>query len=285
MTRPRPGRRSARDWTKIGAIIAAIALVPATIGIIPTVRGLWGADDAPASTTAATTSVLTTAASLDSAGGRTEKPTGGTSTVLGQNLTSQETPGPPAPGSCLDNRGVMVSCVGQHSSEVTSTDPTDCDTAGAQFIAADLDRDVLMTSFGSTATADGTDVCSVRDRAGATPRSLRDALNVLAEEASDLRLCRMDSSVTVDVPCSQAHTAEYVAMSKDIPASVETCSTAAAAYMSTGLERVSGSLKIVPAQEPRTSPLACAIQVRNANQVLTRSVRNIGSTTLPLSNR
>jgi hypothetical protein len=116
--------------------------------------------------------------------------------------------------------------------------------------------------------------CAVTDPTA--PVVVTSARNALQSGGSGWRRCR-DDRIGADVPCAQLHTAEYVLTAS---ASVVDCDQAASTYLNAPPLRFKGRLQVETLQSS-AGPI-CLVAVQGAD-LLTATIRNIGTSSLPLT--
>ena len=196
-------------------------------------------------------------------------------------LTSTPTPtasGNLVVGDCLDNGRLPVSsCDFGHRYEVVAVGECSAELL-IRYLGGDPGIEILRAAHEELMIASSAQrICVVDDpTADVSIRSARDVLTT--PTADGWRLCR-DSRTSLDeLSCAEPHTGEYVKSRTVVGTGPINCSVLAEQYMNLKLPRVSNELA-VRAIRADTGP-DCLVEVLG-NNVLTKSVRNLGTKPVP----
>lgn len=185
----------------------------------------------------------------------------------------------PSPGECWSESGEAVACAWPHTVELVPIDAADC-TASAlvRHMGGDPELDVTWVAV---------DVQDVGESQACVASSAREWSGSLAgvfttSSADALRVCEDAQFASELVGCDEPHTLEAVGPATADRAAAD-CEAAASTYTGVPADRLDTRLQIL-VRETADGLARCAIAVTGGD-VLTASLRSIGSQAVPLASR
>ena len=183
-------------------------------------------------------------------------------------------------GLCFVGSG-EVPCDTEHEFQVFSEQPCSSRELMVSFLGGSPSIEVLTPSIGPVEkNLEGNRACAVHPPPGASVS--RSAADILQTTLGDSWRRCLDERIEAEVACSVPHTAEVVYIGKPSGGESLDCQRRAEEYLEAPLRRFSFQLSVETIEiddEP-----ACALVVLGANE-LTRSIRGIGTSTLPIATR
>lgn len=180
-------------------------------------------------------------------------------------------------GTCLNGGHQSVSCDATHQSEIYAVSGP-CDAKSlVQYMGGQYETDVLLSLVSPTTLNLDRAYCVVSTSGTqAASSTVRDALDSSRGDA--WRRC-LDNRFSRETACSDPHTDEFVFSGVLQPTEHLDCAARSTRYLGSALTAFGGQLTVRNAVQGNVQQ--CLVEVLGDN-LLTRSVRRIGTATLPI---
>jgi hypothetical protein len=241
-------------WVVLGAISAIIVAIPVAISVFQ--------DASP--------SPISTRQSVPGRSEPSQQPLDGTALSSPHvNL-----------GSCLSDAREVVPCDTAHTYEIFAPGPAPCSKhLLVSYLGGVASLDVLGNEVKSVAiTLQGGTECALTSSTGKLMNAT--ARDILTTSRGDIFRKCIDLRKEIEVPCSEPHTSEVVYDAESSSGAEVNCPSKAAQYIDKDPASFASDLKVILV-EVNGMP-ECQVTVLGHN-VLTASIRNLGTQALPIS--
>jgi hypothetical protein len=199
--------------------------------------------------------------------------------MTGASKASASTPTPASAGECLDTGGTVVSCDRNHKYEVISNGGSCNLNALVTYLGGVPGLDTLATSIrAEQLNVTGNRLCVLALPASAPVFSVRHILDISQGDA--WRRCLDNRFENREVSCAESHTDEFVFSGVLAAGERLDCAARAANYLGADFSIYAQDLDLRSASQGSASQ--CLVSVRG-NNLLTASVRRIGTNALPIT--